>query len=123
MTGWSQDELRQLGGAHEIGIAPAGPTGNWRKEVPIWVVRVGDDVVIRSWKGRDGAWFRHATASGRARIRAGGIVREVRLEVPEESMRPGIDAAYRAKYGHGSYLDAMVTDQAASTTLRLLPGD
>lgn len=32
-----------------------------------------------------------------------------------------VDGAYRAKYGRSSYVDAMVTDAAAATTLRLVP--
>ncbi|MCE3555696.1 DUF2255 family protein [Pseudonocardia sp. RS11V-5] len=36
-----------------------------------------------------------------------------------------VDQAYRAKYGRyaGSYLEPMLTDQAAAATLRLAPQD
>jgi hypothetical protein len=34
-----------------------------------------------------------------------------------------VDAAYRSKYGRWSYVDAMVSPDAAATTLRLVPAD
>ena len=35
--------------------------------------------------------------------------------------RAAVDDAYGAKYGNSSYVDAMVTPDAAATTLRVLP--
>ncbi len=45
----------------------------------------------------------------------------VTLEAAPHADRRAIDDAYRAKYGRSSSVDAMVTDTAAATTLRLLP--
>jgi hypothetical protein len=50
--------------------------------VPVWVVRVGDQLFARSWRGQAGTWYRHA------RQRPGGRVRA-----------DAIDQAYQAKYG------------------------
>jgi hypothetical protein len=121
MIGWDQDELRRIGGATELRIAPtAGGLGS-RRAVPIWVVRVGDDLVVRSYRGGGGAWFRTAIRSGRASITAGGVQREVLLEPLPETARSAVDAAYRKKYGSGPYVDAMLAEAAVGTTVRLVP--
>jgi hypothetical protein len=90
--------------------------------VTIWVVRVGDDLYLRSIRGRPGGWFRHALQSLQARIRAGGAERDVAFEEPDGSVHPAIDDAYRTKYRNSpSSLAAMITPDAAAATLRLLP--
>jgi hypothetical protein len=60
MTTWTSNELNKIGTAEELEIAPIRSDGTWRKPVTIWVVRVGDDLYIRSYRGRGGAWFRGA---------------------------------------------------------------
>jgi hypothetical protein len=89
--------------------------------VPIWVVRVGDDLYVRSYRGGAGAWYRHATDQPRGRIRAGGVERDVTFDQPDDSVQPAIDDAYRAKYGRygDTYLKPMLTQQAIAATLRL----
>ena len=41
----------------------------------MWVVRVGDDLYVRSAGGPGRPWYRNALASGAGRIRAAGIER------------------------------------------------
>ncbi len=60
MTPWTSDELDRIGGAEELQIAPRRPDGTLRTPVTIWVVRVSDDLYVRSYRGRSGAWFRAA---------------------------------------------------------------
>lgn len=86
----------------------------------IWVVRVDDNPFVRSWNGPDGSWYRAARDGGPGRVRVGGHTFDVRFE-PAEHNRAAIDAAYRDKYGHSRYVDAMITDGAPATTLRLVP--
>ena len=43
----------------------------------IWVVRVEDNLYVRSAYGADNPWFRRAKAGGAGRIRAGRIERDV----------------------------------------------
>jgi hypothetical protein len=122
MTTWTTDELDRVGRAEELFVTTARPDGSLRRWVPIWVVRVGDDLIVRSYRGPDGAWYRHATRLSRGRIRADGIEREVTF-APAATIGTAVDQAYRAKYGRyaGSYLDPMLTARATATTLRLLP--
>ncbi|MEQ6897467.1 DUF2255 family protein [Microbacterium sp. KR10-403] len=118
---WTDEELDAIGAAGELTIATERADGTTRTPVPIWVVRVGDEIFVRSWKGSGGAWFRQATRLPRARIQAGGVDRAVHLTATDPALRASIDRAYYDKYGRGPYVDAMVTDSAAASTLTLAP--
>lgn len=125
-TTWSPDELDRIDAADELQIATTRRDGTLRGWVPIWVVRVGEEVYVRSWRGRRGSWFRHALGSHRARIRVPGTERDVTVDEPSDGtsgLRAAIDGAYRTKYArHGrTYVDPMVADHAATATLRLIP--
>jgi hypothetical protein len=128
MTDWTPDELNRLGAAEELQMTTRRGDGSLRGWVPIWIVRVGSELYVRSYRGEAGAWYRHATAHPRGRIRAAGIERDVTFERPDATdtaARAAIDAAYRDKYGRygETYLRPMLADQAVATTLRLLPQD
>jgi hypothetical protein len=77
MATWTSDELNRIGTADELDIASLRGDGTLRKPVTIWVVRLGDELYVRSWRGRTGAWFRAAQASHAGRIRAGGVEKAV----------------------------------------------
>ncbi len=91
----------------------------------IWVVRAGDDLYVRSAYGTDNPWFRRATASGRGRIRAGGVERDVSFETPTDDVHFDVDAAYHAKYDRygPQIVGSVVGVHAAPGTLRLTPRD
>ena len=89
----------------------------------IWVVRVGDDLYVRSYKGRDGAWFRAVQARHDGHIRADGVEKDVDfVKVTDLGVNDQIDVAYRTKYHrYSSYVPPMISPQARATTLRLMP--
>jgi hypothetical protein len=119
---WTAEELERIGAAEELQIAPLGVDGAPRRPVPIWVVRAGADLYIRSWRGRAGGWFRAARATHAARVRAGGVERDVDLVEASDDVNDAVDAAYRDKYGrYPSYVEPMVRADAQATTLRLVP--
>jgi hypothetical protein len=118
---WTGDELAGIGAAEELEIAPRRPDGTLRRAVPIWVVRVGDELYVRSWRGTDGAWFRAARQQHTGRISAGGVDKEVVFADADPQLADAVDAAYRDKYArYPSYVPPMVSDQARATTLRLV---
>jgi hypothetical protein len=120
---WNRAELEAIGAAAELSVAPGRPGGALRPSTTIWVVRVGDDVYVRSYRGPSGSWYRAAVRAGAGHIRAGGVERDVSFE-PADAIEPArIDDAYRAKYGRSSYVDAMLSAYAASTTLRMIPSE
>ncbi len=124
MTTWTSGELDSIGAAPELQITALGPDGTPRHPVPIWVVRHGDSLYVRSYRGAGGAWYRAATASRRAHVRAGGIDKDVTVTaVTNPAGNVQIDTAYRTKYGHHSaaYVGPMLAPQARATTLTLLP--
>ncbi len=57
MTGWTSDELTRIGTATELQIASRRGDGSLNRPRTIWVVRVGDDLYVRSMYGRAGGWF------------------------------------------------------------------
>jgi hypothetical protein len=123
VTAWTSDELDRIGSADELRITSARADGTLRPYVPIWVVRVGDDLYVRSYRGADGGWFRHLRERDQGRIQAGGVQREVTVAAAPDEVGDAVDDAYRGKYGHyGSRLvDPMVAAPVRATTLRLAP--
>lgn len=123
MTAWTKDELSRIGGAEEVEVAAVTPDGSVRNRVTIWVVRNGDDLYVRSVRGREGAWFRAVNESRNGRIWAGGIERDVAFDEADPTSKDEIDAAYRSKYRRyaGRILNSCLTPEARSTTFRLVP--
>ncbi len=122
MTAWTSDDLNRIAAAGELEMAPLRRNGTLRRPVPIWVVRDGDDLYVRSFRGADGGWWRTARASHAGHIHAGGVDKDVTfVEVQDEELNDRVDTAYRTKYGRfgGAYVGPMVA--ARSTTLRLVP--
>ncbi len=124
MAAWTRDELSRFGGAEEVEVAAVTRAGSVRNRVTIWLVRHGEDLFVRSVRGRDGAWFRAVQGSKNGRIWAGGLERDIKFEQAGPSVDDEIDAAYRSKYRRyaGRILNSVLTREARSTTLRLVPG-
>jgi hypothetical protein len=122
MSDWTAEELDKIGPADELEVAPLQEDGSLRPFVTIWVVRVGDDLYVRSYRGRNGAWFRSALRRPQGRIRAGGVDREVDFVQPDDADQDAIDQAYRTKYARYSstYVDPIVSHDARAATLRLV---
>ena len=124
MATWTSDELRTVAEAEELELASLRRDSSPGKPVTIWVVRVGDDLYVRSWKGHTGAWFRAAQARHEGHVEAGGVRKDVTFVAEtDESINDRIDAAYRTKYRRhaGRYVDPMVAPQARATTIKLVP--
>jgi hypothetical protein len=124
MPTWTNDELDRIGGADELEIASLQRNGTLTKPVTIWVVRLGADLYVRSYKGRAGSWFRAAQIRHEGRIRAGGVEKDVSfVDETDSDINDRIDSAYRTKYGRYSsqYVDPMIAADARATTMKLVP--
>jgi hypothetical protein len=121
MTSWTPEQLDAIGTAEELDIAALRPDGTLRPYTTIWVVRVGDGLYVRSYRGQGGTWYQAVQRRPEGRIRAGGVERDATFEHPTDVDEDAIDAAYRSKYGRygGTYVDPMVAPDAQATTLRL----
>jgi hypothetical protein len=122
MTTWTSDELDKIGAADELEIVSLRRDGTPRKPVPIWVVRDGDDIYVRSAYGRTPAWFRGIQANREGHIKAGGVDADVTFQDADPALNDQIDAVYRTKYlRHGAqYVDMVVNPEARSTTIKLV---
>jgi hypothetical protein len=70
-----------------------------RNPVTIWVVRLGDDLYVRSVNGRDSALFRGVQVLHEGHVQAGGVDKDVIFvedNAPDISVQ--IDTAYCTKY-------------------------
>jgi hypothetical protein len=123
MPGWTDNELRRIGDADELEIAPVRRDGTTRTPRPIWVVRAGDDLYVRAAYGAKSGWHRIAQASGRARISAGGVEKDVTVKTADIGMFDAVDTAYREKYGrrYPSIVDTITDNEHRATTLWLTP--
>jgi hypothetical protein len=122
MSAWTENQLRRVSAAQELQIAPVRRSGALRARTTIWAVRAGDDVYVRAAYGPDTGWYRVARTGGQARIWAGGVEADVRLEDADADALDLVDEAYREKYGrHSTIVDGITNDQARATTLRLIP--
>jgi len=123
MTQWTRDELTKIGNAEEVRIATVRRDGTLRKPVTIWVVPHGENLYVRSVRGRAGAWFRGTQERHEGRISASGLEKDVSFADANHQRDDEIDAAYRAKYRRyaGRVLNSVLTPEARSTTTQLLP--
>jgi hypothetical protein len=122
---WTADELATIGAADELRLASRRADGSLRPAVIIWVVRAGDDVLVRSANGRENGWFRRALVRHEGRIEADGVTRDVRFEEVSPDDHAAADAAYHAKYDHyqKEYVDPVVSPTSWAATLRIVPLD
>jgi len=123
VTTWTQPELNRIGGADELEIAALRRDGTLRNAVTIWVVRVDDDLYVRSAYGRTAAWFRGTQVRHEGRVSSGGIAKDVAFADVDPAALDQIDTAYRTKYRrHGSqYVNSVISEEARSTTIKLVP--
>ncbi|MRG58464.1 DUF2255 family protein [Agromyces sp. CFH 90414] len=124
MDTWSDDELDRIGTAEELRISSRRSDGSFSKPITIWVVRVGDDLFVRSAYGADNPWFANARRRGAGRISAVGVERTVAFEDASDASAEAIDAAYHAKYDPVSsprIVATVVGERVHPLTIRLVP--
>jgi hypothetical protein len=124
MSAWTGEDLNRIGTAEELQIALRRRDGTLRKPVTIWVVRLSDDLYVRSVNGRNGSWFRGTQVRHEGRIRAGGVEKNVTfVEEADSDINAQIDAAYRTKYRRyaTNIVNSILTPGARSATIKLVP--
>ena len=124
MTDWTSDELNKIDQAEELDLSSHRQDGTLGQPVTIWVVRVGDDLYVRAYRGRTSPWFCGTQVRHTGRIQAGGVEKDVTfVEEADPAINDRIDTAYRTKYHHhaAQYVDPMVIPKARAATIRLVP--
>jgi hypothetical protein len=123
MPTWTDDELTRIGKAEELNLASRRPDGSLRNLVTMWVVRDGDELYVRAYKGPDGPWYRGTRDRQEGHVRSGGVEADVSFtDETDPDVNDRIDAAYQAKYARWpDYVGPMITPQARAATIRLTP--
>lgn len=123
MVKWTRAELTKIAAAEDLELASIRGDDTLGSPVTIWVVRVDDDLYVRSWKGDAGAWYRAIKVRHTGHIEAGGVGKDVAFVAEMGAdLNDQIDAEYRRKYGrHGRYVDEMVAPTARAATIKLVP--
>jgi len=123
MTTWTNDELNKIGNAEELELASLHSDNTLRKPTIIWVVRVDDDLYVRSVNGRTSAWFRGVQTKYAGYIRAGGVDKDVTfVEENDSNINDQVDAAYITKYRrYASIAKSMTTPTVRAATIKLVP--
>jgi hypothetical protein len=110
---------RALHEAHEVAILT---DKHPEAAVVIWVVVADGEVLVRSFRGARGRWYRDLAAGGPATLEVAGrrlAVQAVPVNDPAAIERAS--RAYLDKYRSSPYAQAMVKADILSTTLRLDP--
>lgn len=123
MTAWTSEELNKIDKTEELKIASLRRDGTLRKPVIIWVVRLGDDLYVRSVNGRAGSWFRGTLVRHEGHIQAGGVEKDVNFVEADPGINNDIDAAYRSKYRRyaANIVNSIISTKARAATIKLVP--
>ncbi|WP_433634198.1 DUF2255 family protein [Nocardia sp. CA-120079] len=85
-THWTPAELAHIGDTEEIRISTGRDDGTLRAFVPIWIVAADGNLYVRSYRGLDGAWYRHARHHPAGRLRTDGTDRSA-MTVAKKGLR------------------------------------
>ncbi len=126
MSAWSQDDLDRLGGAGEVEVSSVRRDGSLSRTRTVWIVRVGDELYLRSVNGPDAAWYRLTRTFHQGRIQACGVARDVTwIDVnatDQPDVDPAVDTEYARKYQGSTAAIAHVNSPLArTTTMRVEP--
>ena len=123
---WSLDDLDLLGRAGEVEVSSVRRDGSLSRPRTVWIVRVGDQLYLRSVRGPEAAWYRSTRSRHQGRLQAGGSVRDVSwidIDATEHpDIDPAVDAEYARKYrGSRSAIEHINSPTARTTTMRVDP--
>jgi hypothetical protein len=111
-----------LESVEEVDIETSRGAGAPVHRTTIWVVVDDGEAFVRSLKGEAGRWYRELIANPEAVLHVEEDevpVRAVPAADPESVARA--TEGFRRKYGDSPYLDLMIPEEIAPTTVRLEP--
>ena len=120
---FASDVLDRLRGTREVRIETRrGPDAPVHRTV-IWIVVDDNDrVLVRSYLGERGRWYREALANPECTLWIGDDAVPVRAELAADPERvEATSAGLSEKYSRSSSLPFMVTPEVLPTTMELLP--
>jgi hypothetical protein len=119
MTNFPADILNELRDVREVAIRTEKHP---ESAVVIWVVVAGAEVLVRSWRGTKGRWYRDLAAGGPAFLEFASRRLAVQaIPASDPTAVAQASSEFLRKYGPGPYAEAMVKPEIRPTTLRLEP--
>jgi len=119
MTG-NDDVLSTFESADEL-VLVLEREGRPTVEVPVWVVRVGGAVYLRSQDGTGSGWYRRAELQPEQNAELEGTRMPVRLVPAPAEQEQAVSDAYLAKYGGPGFPRILLLPDAVAATLRVEP--
>jgi hypothetical protein len=118
---FASDDLQRLDRAEEIDIETQAPEGPVHRTT-IWIVTDGADAFIRSVRGREGRWFREATANPAVAIHVESRrLAATAIPATDPDSIERVNAALTRKYENIPGYRPMLKPDTFDTTLRLEP--
>jgi hypothetical protein len=119
---FTADELQKIDKADDLHIAPFREDGKtYGTPTWIWEVVVDDNLYVRAYSGVNSRWYKSALQEKAGRIIAAGMTKEVAFEPVQGDINNLIDEAYKRKYSSSPYLAHMISNRAASATVKISP--
>ena len=122
---WNPAVLAALADALEVDVTPIDADGSRRAGRTVWSIGVGDELYLRSWKGRGAVWFQDALATGQGElaVTGGGASQLVTFEEVDAAapVQTQISATFLTKYAADRYASTMNEQAPLESTLRLIP--
>ena len=119
MPEFSPSERELLDKTDEVGIETRAG-----RQLPIWVVVVGDTAYIRSVRGIEGRWYQALLGGTEARLHAGSAVWTIASEqVTDADEIERVSDAFKTKYEQRwpQPTAAMLRPSVLPTTMRISP--
>jgi hypothetical protein len=118
-SAWTSEELARIADAGELHLATRRRDGTVRTPLPVWVVRVSDDLYVRAWRGRTAAWFRGAQVRHKGRIWSGGVEKDVTfVDVADDDIDDQIDNGLCPSRAPGSWSVSRRTSERLPSSSR-----
>ncbi len=124
MPSWTKAELGKIEKTDELDLRSLRSDGTLRNPVTMWVVRIGDDLYVRAYKGPTSPWYRGVLTRHEGRISSGGVEKEVTfVEQTDPELIEKVSQAFLSKYRSydPQWVRPMVTPEARQATLKLVP--
>lgn len=116
------DILHHLADLEEIEIETVALDQPALHRTTIWIVTVGSDLYVRSYKGPRGRWYQQIRANPIGAIfTAEHRIPVSAVPVADDVTNARVSEAYLRKYHTSEFASAMVTPDVLPTTLRLDP--
>lgn len=119
---FSPEELQNINRADDLKISPLrSEVVNYGTPTWIWEVVVDGNLYVRAYNGTRSSRYQSAIKEKSGHIHAAGMVWDVVFETVSGSINQLIDEAYRKKYKSSPYLNAMISQQARTATIKIVP--